>query len=371
MKLSHITLLKCIKCDGEIALSSIHPNKIEKEIIEFGILSCIDCGALYPIIKGVGVFFKKEFIGHYLNEDEKKICNDLGLFIDKEKVTLNQIQQKQLDAASNWSYQWTKTYDFKKDDFINEGFLKEETFFEFIPIETEKIKNKTIIVWCGGKGREAFHLIKYNPEVLIVNEIGDEIYGIPQLLGYPDNLMLIRCDMQQNPIRLGSADYSICDHALQHVADHKMGFKVITDVLKPNGIIIINAYSYENNFLMVYIIEPLKVIFHKLSLKTLERIAFIPAMIVYILIHLFYVPANKILSKQTCNKIPLFDHMIFWSKVSFKWIDLACFDLIHAPISYHFKKEEFIKMARDNNATIKTLNNTHGTTWTFIAHAQR
>jgi uncharacterized protein YbaR (Trm112 family)/SAM-dependent methyltransferase len=371
MKLSHIDLLKCIECEGTIELSAIHPKKSEGEIIEFGVLFCKDCGSLYPIIKGVGVFFNKEIIGHYLNDYEKKICNELGIAYETNKKNLDLIQQKQLEVSENWSYQWNVSSNIKKEDFNKKGFISEEHFYKFIPIDIDDIKGKNIIIWCGGNGREAFHIIKYNPKVLTVNEIGDEIYGIRELLNNPDNLMLIRCDMQQNPIKQGIADFSICDHALQHVSDHKKGFKMIVDVLKNNGMLAINVYSYENNFLMTHIIEPLKVILHKLPLRLLEKIALIPAVFIYLLIHLFYVPLGKIFSEQVCKKIPLFEHMIFWSKTSFKCNRTACFDLIHAPISYHFKKRELIAMAEDNGVIIQKLENIHGTTWSLVAKVFR
>jgi len=107
-----------------------------------------------------------------------------------------------------------------------------------------------VIVWCGGNGREAYHISKFNPSLLIVNEIGDEIYRINGLISQGINLLLLRCDMLHNPLRDGVADISICDHALQHVVDKPGAFSAISNVLASGGKAAICVYSYENNFLM-------------------------------------------------------------------------------------------------------------------------
>lgn len=370
MKLEHIALLKCIECGGELGISAGHDPDIVNNRMENALLSCAVCGADYPVIGGVGIFFRKDLLCHYLDEREKRICQKLGLNDVQPSPPLNESDMKQLKAARNWGYQWSVSYSFTLDDFNKEGFLNDEVFFRFIPIDRNKIKGKTVVIWCGGKGREAFHIAKHDPRLLIVNEIGTEIHGVRELIRSFDNLLLIRCDMQDNPLKNGIADFSICDHALQHVSDHKKGFKKILDVLNRGGIFAVNVYSFEHNFLMTHVVEPAKLLLHKLPLKIQEKTALVPAMIIYLSIHLFYVPVSKILPWKICRKIPLFDHMMFWSGVTFKWIRCACFDLIHAPISHHFKKSDLTNMAESNNVTIYRLDNVHATTWSMTGEAR-
>ena len=50
----------------------------------------------------------------------------------------------------------------------------------------------------------------------------------------------------------------------------------------------------------------------------------------------------------------------------FKFIWSACFDLMHAPISYHFREDEMTALAESNGVTIEKLVLTHGTTWSLV-----
>jgi len=335
--------------------------------VEFGVLTCDDCNARYPIIDGVAVFFRRDLIGQFLNKYEKDVCRRLGVHFDTDSSRITETERKQYLIARNWSYQWNEVYCYTRKDFEKEGWLREELFFKFIPIDPSDLKDKSLVVWCVGRGKEAFHLAKYDPGLIVVIEIGDEIYGIRELIDERMNLLLIRCDMMMNPLRADVGDYSICDHALQHVADNRIGFQQIVRVLKPGGIVAMNVYSYENNFLVTHILEPLKRVVQTLPIEMQNWIATVPAVVIYCLIHLFYVPARKILPETLCRRLPLYDHMIFWSDISFKWVRLACFDLIQAVITHYFKREELEEMASDNGVNIKKIIHTHGTTWSMIA----
>ena len=116
---------------------------------------------------------------------------------------------------------------------------------------------------------------------------------------------------------------------------------------------------------MTHCIEPLKGIFHKFSVNGQRWVSLIPATLIYLLIHIIYVPASKVLGKFK-NNLFLYEYMMFRSKDSFKNIWISCFDLVHAPISYHFKKTEILELASKNKVSIEQLNLTNGTTWSMV-----
>jgi hypothetical protein len=64
--------------------------------------------------------------------------------------------------------------------------------------------------------------------------------------------------------------------------------------------------------------------------------------------------------------LPLKEHMMFWSVNCFKDVWLSCFDLIHAPISFHFRKEDMEGLVVMNQLELVKLVNTHGTTWSLV-----
>src|ERR1019366_8599160 len=155
--------------------------------------------------------------------------------------------------------------------------------------------------------------------------------------------------------------------ALQHVIDKPGAFLVLANVLKAKGTAAVCVYSFENNFLMTHMIEPLKKVIHQMPLNLQRYLSLVPAVIIFLLIKLFYLPAKYCLPESLCKKIPLFDHMIFWSKGRFSLIKVSCFDLIHAPVSYHFKENEVRQLAQNAGLLVEKLINTHGTTWSMTA----
>jgi len=367
MNLSHIELLQCIECGGTLELDDNHASDTCGNFIAKGILRCQSCNESFPIIDGVGIFFKKSLLSYFLNDYEKRICDSLKFTFKKTTDDLleNSLLAKQV--ADNWSYQWNTLAPWEKNDFEKDDFNGALNFRKFIRIEPEEYKGKKITVWCGGNGREAYHISKNVPQLLIVNEIGDEIYRINGLISKNINLLLIRCDMLCNPLRSGIVDISICDHALQHVIDKRGAFSALADVLSQGGTAAVCVYSYENNFLITHIIEPLKGIIHKMTLNGQKFISIFPAIFIFLLIKIFYLPANYLLPTGICRKMPLFDHMMFWSKGNFRLIRLSCFDLIHAPVSYHFNKDEVQKLVQQAGLHLDKLINTHGTTWSMTA----
>ena len=272
---------------------------------------------------------------------------------------------KQVHAAKNWEYQWSEQYNYSIVDFQSKYFLSEEFFYKCIPLSKADITGKVVCIVCAGKGREAYNINRNNPEKIICCELGDEIYSIKNIIE-SEGLVLCKSDAMDMVIKDNICDVVICDHALQHVLDHKKAFSEMARICKNDGNVVICVYSHENNFLMTTIVEPAKIFLHKMPLKAIEYFSVLPAVLIFALIKMFYIPINNILPKFS-KLIPLNEHMIYWSNYDFKTVWTCCFDLMHAPISYHFKKTDVLKLAETNGLSVEHIENVHGTTWTMNA----
>ena len=366
MKSDDVKLLRCIECSADL---SIKPDKLEGDTVVVGILECVACDRKYPVLDRVGVFFSRDVLGEYLSEKEISLMQEYGYdeLIPVTQVMASQSQSRQAAVASNWEYQWEEVYRMDQKDYEKNGSsFGAESFWSFIPVAPEAYLNRTCLVACGGRGREAYHISKVGPSKIIVNEIGAEIYSIRDALpNISENLLLLRCDITNHPLKPGVVDIVICDHALQHVADHNLGFTKMTETLTDSGMAAICVYSYENNFLMTHIVEPAKKVIHLFSLPFQRIFSWLPAVIVYLLITLVYMPLNAVFPRFA-GHLPLNEHLMVWSNNGFKLIWLSCFDLIHAPISYHFRKEELLGLARENKLEVEKIVNTNGTLWSLV-----
>jgi uncharacterized protein YbaR (Trm112 family) len=367
MKFSHLDFLRCLQCRNQLELSQHHYCDVRNETIELGVLTCRHCKAVFPVINGVGVFFPAEVMGYYLNQQERAACQRVGLKFDFLK-RMNHVETKELAVARNWSYEWNHVCSYSEGDLSSAGYFSKETFFKFIPIPPRDLAGKTVVLWGVGRGREVYHAVKQKPRLAVAIEMGDEIYGLRSLIGRDENVLIVRCNMLSNPLLDGFAEYSICDHPLHNVSNPALGFRKITEVLKPGGSVAINVYSYEHNFVMIRIVEPLKAITHRFPLAIQKNISLVPAVLLYSVIVIIYRPLQKRFPLGLRKLVPIFDHMMFWAqhKRLFSFCQVTCFDMIHAPISYHFKRQEIEKMAEMQRVTILKLVNTHQTTWSMI-----
>ncbi|MBF0188345.1 MAG: hypothetical protein HQL50_10525 [Magnetococcales bacterium] len=114
----------------------------------------------------------------------------------------------------------------------------------------------------------------------------------------------------------------------------------------------------------------LKFILTKLPLNVVRYLSLLPALAIFALIHLLYVPMDRLLP-SLAKRMPLHAHMMFWSPNRLTFIWAACFDLMHAPISYHFSKEEMTALAHDNRLQVAALELTHGTTWSLTGKKEK
>jgi hypothetical protein len=365
MLISDLSLLQCVDCFGSLKIIHVQENQ---NIILNALVECTDCKRNYPILNGVGIFFKKHVYGSYLTKEEEAQIKKLKYQKALEGITgvTNSNDVNQLNGTQFYQQIFEEFVQYTNEDFGKSDYQGKEMFQKFIPMDFNSFNDKEIFIGCGGGGREVFHILNHNPKKIIVVEINSIIHTYPKLFpSSGDKLISLRSDLCFHPVKKNIVDISICDHALQHVAQNKLGFKQLVDVTKKGGNIAICVYSYENNFIMTHIVENLKVILKKIPNSLFWKLSFFTALFNYFLINAFYIPLNKFFPSFS-KFIPLSKHMLFWAKFSLKMIRVAHFDLLIAPISYHFKKDEMEDFVKENSLGKLKLINTHSTTWSLV-----
>ncbi len=367
MKIKHVPWLRCLDCGSQL---SIIAGPISEEQIENGVIGCNKCRRLYPVLGGAAVLFCRNS-GHSLNPAEIATLAALGYApadFAYEAKELSSDERKQVAVLKNWEYQWDEIHPFTQSDLDSNGFLGQDAFKNFIPIASEKVAGTTVLVGGAGRGREVYHLSRMGAATIIALDLGREIYAARKLLQSCSSteILLIRSDLVNIPLQTGLVDIAICDHALQHVHNHRQGFNELARVTRSEGLTAICVYSWEGNFLMTHMVEPAKSVLHRIPLKMLFMLSFFPAFVLHFIIMCLYVPAAMI-APAIARRIPLFDHMILWSKNRFITTWMSIFDLFHAPISYHFRREEVTRLAEENNMTIECLRHTNRVLWSMIA----
>ncbi len=360
-----ISLLQCIDCQGSL---EIEDSVVDGSVLVNAILRCEKCHRKYPVIDHVALMFPRDDMFNYLKQWEKERIDELGYFSSIIGKSLSHEGQKQTVAvAENWEYQWGTVINIDSPLHVDDFSFSEEAQWAYIPIDRSIVEDSVVLLTCAGSGRELRHFSKLGPQKILVNEIGSEIYRLTELL--PDALeriVLVRSDATHLPFRDGVADLAVCDHGLQHIFDHRAAFGELARTTRDDGTVSVCVYSHENNGIMTLVIEPLKPLLHLLPLKALRAFALFPAIAMFGLIHLFYLPMRAIAPIAT-SKLPLSELLKFWAPRPFHGIWCSCFDLMHAPISYHFRQNELTKLAEKHGTRVDKLIRTYGTLWSLVA----
>jgi len=365
MRKDDIDLLCCKQCHGNLYIFISDHNDANKNHIVNGALRCKNCKRIYPILNHVLIFLDDEEIRQIFTEDQKQnLFNIIGKY---NFLEAGHIESEQLRVGHNWNFQFTDAFPVSISDMnLLNGFWGENAFYNFSGITKDVVRNKIVGVFCGGSGREAYHLLNAGARKAVVVDIGGHINNLPFLFKDKlDNVLLLWGDIKTVPLKNECLDIVICDHALQHVENHRIAFSKMVQTIKPQEEISICVYSHENNLLMTHAIEPLKFLFKIIPVKILRYFAIIPAFMLFMYFHI-----NHSLFKLgliECTRLPFFKVLNLWSYGGFQKFWEACFDLLHAPISYHFKKFECENLAQKNNLKIVKIDMVNDTMWCLVA----
>lgn len=363
MRPSDIEILHCPRCHGSLTLTTLD---VENGNVVNGVLRCPACSKSYPILNHVCIFLTDAERDALLSPEEKRLA--AALCPGGEGLEGLPLDPRHTHAGRNWAYQFADAFPVDRRLLENiDGFWGETAFFKFCGLDKGAMADKTLAVFCGGTGREAWHLCRTGAQRIIVLDLGGHIGCLPALLAeHLDKLVLIRCDVMRHPIKSGTCAVAICDHALQHIPDYAGAYRAMAETTVSGGLISICVYSFENNWPMTHVVEPAKRVLHLLPVHALRVLALVPAGLIW-LYQTVLCGSVGLFFPRLSAKLPWNQLFSLWLRDGFGKIWEACFDLLHAPVSYHFNQTEVTNLATDTGLRIQSLEMVNKTMWTMVA----
>jgi len=290
--------LECIHCHNELSFHKIIHK--EEKVIRTAVVSCSGCSRKFAILEYVLIMLSSTDAKQLLPDN---LLDEYVVLISNCDDDSSYVTNKAMRSGANWKKQFAGDFIVTKYSLDSDGFWGAQAFWNFCGLEPSQINNQDIMVYCGGTGRETYHLLAAEPTRVFVLDLGSHLFNIPSLCQpHISKLVLILSDFYFNPIKPNTATISICDHALQHIEDNKSAFRYIVDNTKEGGMISICVYSHENNIIVTHMIEPSKRVLHKLNLEWQKRSAFFPAVFLYAIYTVSYL-INFIWSQRTSSSV--------------------------------------------------------------------
>lgn len=361
---SALTSIICCRCKNDLQLQEGHQTaENDNKIVTNATLYCSSCSACYPVVNTVPILIDNNSLHEFLSDYHKSIiCADkYGCFSNELKRIVEggrkNINNKVAQVANNWSVQWnlhnTKDTIWEKPEIIS----------EHIPLDQSFLNRKGVILELGcGNGRCINHFAKFSSSIYGI-DLSDSIFNTALRMRDFTNIHLFKADIMNLPFKDDLFDVIYSDHVLHHLPDINLAFREVQRAAKQDHQFCFNLYSKENNNIMTNFIEQLKrKAFNKMPLMALHKISNFPAIILFILIRMLYIPVSK-KSKSIYRLLPLHEHMTFWFHFQYDTLLQACFDLLHAPIANYFSRDDICRLADNVNFNIQSLRLLRQTLW--------
>ena len=304
MKKKLLDYLACPSCEGAIQLSSV-AQEDGIELLE-GTLKCESCAQTFPIIRGVPRF-----------------------------ADLENIESEKQRTADKFGWSWT--------EFSHDDAKYEEQFLGWIaPVKPAFVRDKVVLEGGCGKGRHTRRVAGWGAHDIVAVDLSAAVeVAFASTRGLP-NAHIIQADIYRLPLRR-AFDYAFSVGVLHHLPDPRRGFESLVSKVKPNGHVSAWVYGAENNWWIVWLVNPLrKHITSRMPERLLLHLSKIPTAMMYAATKLIYGPLNR---RAGGRKIArhLFYNEYLRAIADFNWREQhsIVFDHLIAPTAFYLTKEEF------------------------------
>jgi ubiquinone/menaquinone biosynthesis C-methylase UbiE/uncharacterized protein YbaR (Trm112 family) len=201
MRTDHVRFLVCPECKSDLHLSEI--KAIKDDFVEFGQLSCDQCGSEYPIIRHIPRFVPLE------------------------------------NYASSFGFEWGAHAKTQYDSYSG-AKVSEKRFFEET-LWPRDLTGQMILEVGSGSGRFTEQAISTNG-MIVSMDYSCAVEANYASNGKRDNCLIVQGDLYHMPFREESFDKLFCFGVLQHTPDVQKAFLVLPSFLKRGGEIAIDLY---------------------------------------------------------------------------------------------------------------------------------
>ena len=325
MKRRLLDIIVCPYCKGDLTCTAF--SEVAAEVSD-GILTC-GCGRWYPIIGGIPRLQPASLLADFLHNNAEFAGKYEGKL--PKSASPDNIKDKNMSlkrrTSSSFGFEWA-TFNEVIDEY-------EANFLSYIsPIEKQFFKGKLVLDAGCGAGRHSYFAAKYGAEV-IAFDLSKAVEAAYKNTSRFPKVHVLQADIYNLPFKK-EFDYIFCIGVLHHLPDPQQGFNNLVPLLKPNSPISIWVYGRKNNFLAIYIYEPIRKITTRIPHKALYYLCYLPALIMELFNILYKIFNRFSLTKCIASVMPF----RYYSNFPFRTKLNDSFDVFSAPSAKYYTEPE-------------------------------
>jgi SAM-dependent methyltransferase len=321
LKQALLSLLSCPACRGTFEVRA--DSTAGAEITE-GTLSCRNCGAAFPITRGI-----PRFLATALGADQKATADAFG-------------------------YEWThysKLTDADEREFL--GWIS--------PLTATDFRDRVVLDAGCGKGRHIFLAARFQARTVVGVDLSDAVEAAWQNTRDLPNVHVIQADISNLPFAK-PFDLAYSVGVLHHLPAPKEGFLALTRHVKPGGRISTWVYGKEGNLWIEKLVDPVrKHVTSRLPRFITRCLSFLPALTLYAALRLLYRPASR--RAWLKRLLPYSDYLCSISGYSFAENFWNVFDQLVAPTAFYHSREEVVDWFQTAQAKEVSISRHNSNSW--------
>ena len=203
MRERFLDLLACPRCGGGLAFADVRERSGDA-VVE-GSLRCGKCDERYPIEKRVPVFVPRE------------------------------------NYADNFGWQWKQFHELQRDSY-NGTRLVRDTILRRSGWKESDLAGKSILECGCGSGNDT-EVLSELAGTLVSMDFSAAVEAVPESTRARPNVLAVRGDLRQAPLRPGTFDIVYCHRVIQHTPDPRASFDSMSRYVKPGGLFFLHSYD--------------------------------------------------------------------------------------------------------------------------------
>lgn len=343
MKTLLLAYLVCPVCAESLQLQATEVSAAAE--IETGSLHCAQCGAVYPIVRGIPRFVTSE----------------------------RPLSGQNVATAEAFGWEWQEFHTLHNLEMYRAQFLD-----WIAPIQPDLFQGKVVLDAGCGMGRFALMSSQFGAKLVLAIDASEAVEAARQNCRDQANpIELIQADINRLPLRRGNGmpttspqvgaqmDFIFSIGVLHHLDDPQAGFQALVDHLHPDGSIFAWVYGRENNGWLVNFVNPIRTLLtSRLPRRVLYWVSWGLTAVLHPIVRYFYRPINQYDTLKPLRRFLFYNDYLNWlGQFGFRHNHHVVFDHLVAPVAFYLRGPEFAMWFHERNLEIIDLSWRNRNSW--------